>query len=626
MKKTLFALFHNYHLFISLIFFAILEIRLPYFFIQDDNYSQFYPIISKGLDFIYLSGELPLYSFIHGNGVPIFESFQYGFIDPVLHISYWASKILDLPYALFDFYCFIYFILITSLFLKINRQNKLISIILFFTFLFSGHILMTLRSWYYLCPYLLNLSIILWRAQKMANSKFYSFKFFPESIWIGFSIFLGNPQFYFYSICIYLSAFIFFGLIQKVSIKDIFTSLVINSIPIFICASIAISLFLNNPQISARNYFIFEGLNIYTLIQMFIPPLKVILKGYYEAPSYHWEYYYLSPVVLAGIYLIFFKHIPLLFKKSKIDKEWHFDLFLSTIAIISFAFISPLFLIFKFLPLLAKFHKAFKLFYIFLFSTSILGIRFLQKKSSLNSYLIVGSFLYLTYMLLFLDKGFYEYKIAKGDPYQLNNISDLPLKKSYAKVYSVAPLRSHDQNFANSMSLNFGLMNNIITINGYEPMAQSKNRILNQEDLHFLGVTHLLLFKENPQLDNPWAVEYEKEYAYYIKYPPRNSSLVFSNKNINLFHIENKSLIKKVNYGINKIEFILNRPINLNKFPIKLTYNRKITGDVHGKSFRIKAENGLMVIDEPIVSDRFTLKYSIWEGGLIGKIKNKVPH
>jgi hypothetical protein len=101
---------------------------------------------------------------------------------------------------------------------------------------------------------------------------------------------------------------------------------------------------------------------------------------------------------------------------------------------------------------------------------------------------------------------------------------------------------------------------------------------------------------------------------------------MFSNKNINLFHIENKSLIKKVNYGINKIEFILNRPINLNKFPIKLTYNRKITGDVHGKSFRIKAENGLMVIDEPIVSDRFTLKYSIWEGGLIGKIKNKVPH
>lgn len=234
--------------------------------------------------------------------------------------------------------------------------------------------------------------------------------------------------------------------------------------------------------------------------------------------------------------------------------------------------------------------------------------------------------MYLFYMLLFLDKGFYEYKIVKGDPYQLKSIPDLPLIESNAKVYAVAPLRSHDQNFANSMSLNFGLMNNIITINGYEPMAQSKNRILNQEDLHFLGVTHLLLFKENPQLDNPWAVEYEKEYAHFIKYPPRNSSLVFSNKNINLFHIENKSLIKKVNYGINKIEFILNRPINLNKFPIKLTYNRKITGDVHGKPFKIKAENGLMVIEEPIVSDRFTLKYSIWEGGLIVKIKNKVPH
>ena len=624
MKKAFFTLLNNYYFFILILFFAVLEIRLPYFFLQDDNYSQFYPVVSRGLHFLYSEGQMPLYSFIHGNGVPIFESFQYGFLDPILHIAYWITLLTGIPYALFDIYSFIYFAIIFQFLLCCNRKNNLVSTLLLISLLFSGHILITLRSWYYLCPYLLNLSIILWRSEKISLTKYFPGKFFPESIWIGFSIFFGNPQFYFYSICIYVSLFIFMGLINKFSIKSFFITLGLNIIPLIVLASIAFLLFVNNPQTSARNYFIFEGLNLYTLTQMFAPPLKELLSGYYEATTYHWEYYYISPIILLGIYLAFFKYMPMFFQQSKSKKEFHFELYVSLIAIVSLSFISPLFFIFKYLPLLSKFHKAFKLYYIFLFSTGILGIRYIQKKSTLNSFIIIGSFMYLFYMLLFLDKGFYEYKIVKGDPYQLKSISNLPLIESNAKVYSVAPLRSHDQNFANSMSLNFGLLNNIITINGYEPMAESKNRILYEKDLGFLGVTHLLLFSENSSLENPWAKEYEKEFASFLKSPPKKSSLIFSNKNIKLYKLSGETPIKKVNFGINKIEFILNRPINLNQFPIKLSYNRKIIGDVGGKPIRIKAENGLMVIDEPIISDRFTLNYSIWEGGLIAKIKNKL--
>lgn len=626
MRKTLFAFLNNYCFFILILFFAIIEIRLPYFFLQDDNYSQFYPVVSRGLHFLYSEGQLPLYSFIHGNGVPIFESFQYGFLDPILHIVYWITLLAGIPYALFDIYSFIYFAIIIQFLLCCNRKNNFVSALLLISLLFSGHILITLRSWYYLCPYLLNLSIILWRAEKITRTQYLPGKFFPESIWIGFSIFFGNPQFYFYSICIYMSLFIFWGVINKFSIKSFFITVSLNIIPIIVIASIALYLFLNNPQISTRNYFIFEGLNLYTLTQMFAPPLKEILSGYYEAPTYQWEYYYVSPIILIGFYLAVFKYMPMFFQQSKINQEIHFELYLSLIAIVSLSFMSPLFFIFKYLPLLSKFHKAFKLFYIFLFSTGILGIRHILKKSTLNTYIIIGSFMYLFYMLLFLDKGFYEYKIVKGDPYQLKSISNLPLIESNAKVYAVAPLRSHDQNFANSMCLNFGLMNNIITINGYEPMADSKNRILNQKDLDLLGVTHLLLFSENSSLENPWAYEYEKEFTSFLQSPPKKSSLIYKNKNIQLYDLNSESLIKKINFGINKIEVILKRPMDLYQFPVKLSYNRKIIGRVDGKPIRIKAKNGLMVIDEPIISDRFTLIYSIWEGDLIAKIKNKLPH
>ena len=626
MRKTLFAFLNNYRFFILILFFAIIEIRLPYFFLQDDNYSQFYPVVSRGLHFLYSEGQLPLYSFIHGNGVPIFESFQYGFLDPILHISYWITLLSGIPYALFDIYSFIYFAIIIQFLLCCKRKNNFVSALLLISLLFSGHILITLRSWYYLCPYLLNLSIILWRAEKITRTQYLPGKFFSESIWIGFSIFFGNPQFYFYSICIYMSLFIFGGVINKFSIKSFFITVSLNFIPIIVIASIALYLFLNNPQISTRNYFIFEGLNLYTLTQMFAPPLKELLSGYYEAPTYQWEYYYVSPIILIGFYLAVFKYMPMFFQQSKINQEIHFELYLSLIAIVSLSFMSPLFFIFKYLPLLSKFHKAFKLYYIFLFSTGILGIRHILKKSTLNTYIIIGSFMYLFYMLLFLDKGFYEYKIVKGDPYQLKSISNLPLIESNAKVYAVAPLRSHDQNFANSMCLNFGLMNNIITINGYEPMADSKNRILNQKDLDLLGVTHLLLFSEKSSLENPWAYEYEKEFTSFLQSPPKKSSLIYKNKNIQLYDLNSESLIKKINFGINKIEVILKRPMDLYQFPVKLSYNRKIIGRVDGKPIRIKAKNGLMVIDEPIISDRFTLIYSIWEDDLIAKIKNKLPH
>ena len=256
---------------------------------------------------------MPLYSFIHGNGVPIFESFQYGFLDPILHISYWITLITGTPYALFDFYSFIYFAIIIQFLLCFNRKNNIVSTLLLISLLFSGHILITLRSWYYICPYLLNLSIILWRAEKIIRSKIYPSKFFPESIWIGFSIYFGNPQFYFYSICIYLSLFVLLGLINKFSIKSLFLSIGLNILPIAVFASAALLLFLNNPQITARDYFIFEGLNLYSITQIFAPPLKVLLNGYFEAPTYHWEYYYLSPIALFGFYLAVFKFTPILF-------------------------------------------------------------------------------------------------------------------------------------------------------------------------------------------------------------------------------------------------------------------------------------------------------------------------
>jgi len=626
MKKILLKLFNNYHLFILILFFAVLEIRFPYFFLQDDNYSQFYPVISRGLNFLYSEGQLPLYSFIHGNGVPIFESFQYGFLDPILHISYWITLITGTPYALFDFYSFIYFAIIIQFLLCFNRKNNIVSTLLLISLLFSGHILITLRSWYYICPYLLNLSIILWRAEKIIRSKIYPSKFFPESIWIGFSIYFGNPQFYFYSICIYLSLFVLLGLINKFSIKSLFLSIGLNILPIAVFASAALLLFLNNPQITARDYFIFEGLNLYSITQIFAPPLKVLLNGYFEAPTYHWEYYYLSPIALFGFYLAVFKFTPILFQKSKIKNESQIDLYLSLIAICSFFFITPAFYIFKFIPILSKFHKAFKLFYIFLFSTSILGIRSIQKKSPLNHYFVAGSFIYVLYILLFLDKGFYEYNIPSKDPYRLKNELLGPLGESYAKIYAVAPLRSKDPNFANSLDLNFGLLHRKSMINGYEPMAESKRKILNQNELELLGATHLLLFKENIQQENPWAMEYKKEYAYYIKYPPKKSKLIFTNKNINLYQLNSETPIRKINFGINKIEVILKRPMDLYQFPVKLSYNRKIIGDVDGKNIRIKSENGLMVIDEPIVSDHFTLKYSIWEGGPASKLMNKLFH
>lgn len=55
-------------------------------------------------------------------------------------------------------------------------------------------------------------------------------------------------------------------------------------------------------------------------------------------------------------------------------------------------------------------------------------------------------------------------------------------------------------------------------------MAESKRKILNQKELELVGATHLLLFFENPKVENPWATEYEKELTYYLKNFLKNKS------------------------------------------------------------------------------------------------------
>ena len=176
-KKTI-----SKYLFFSIFFIIIiiLENKGPYF-LQDDNYGQFFPVLNSSLDFFYTKHQIPWYSFFHGNGLPVIETLQYSLFDPIMHIAYLVCILFLNKYYLIDVYVILY-LFITYLVILKTLSNNIYGSFFAILFLFSGHVLITLRSWYYFAPYILMLSLIFhFFKNNTLNSSiknFYSFSLF----------------------------------------------------------------------------------------------------------------------------------------------------------------------------------------------------------------------------------------------------------------------------------------------------------------------------------------------------------------------------------------------------------------------------------------------------------------
>lgn len=190
---------------------AFLEIRQPLYFVQDDNFIQFLPVIRQGCESAF-RGVLPLYNPYQLMGAPTATLGTYALTYPFTYEAYFIARTIGQPDAVLDVFAVIHliaaYVVMHALLSKKGIRSSICSIAAS-SFSLSGFFLIAGRSWYYMLPVavwapliVLCLDQILLRRTSIKWQLLLAFA-------IGMYFHSGNAQMWFYSL--------FFGLIAIAS-------------------------------------------------------------------------------------------------------------------------------------------------------------------------------------------------------------------------------------------------------------------------------------------------------------------------------------------------------------------------------------------------------------------------
>ncbi len=598
---------HLYGFFVVSILFVLLEIRVPYFFLQDDNYSQFFPILKSALDFIYKTGSLPLYDFKHMNGVEVLGLTQYGILDPILNSSYLLTMAFNCPYALLDIYVFIYYQIGTYLIIKLFPQYKLSNILLA-ACLFSGHLLITIRSWYYLAPYVLMLIIIIYRVlQTFYYEKKYT-TLYIDTLVLSFFIYFGNPQFFIYNFIIFF-LFISFTLIKNYTNLLLLLKKISLTGSIFLMVSLPILYLYHKVDNQAPRFFNVEGLHIRGIINMVIPFVKNNVMWTYSSEIYYnWLYFYLNIFSVIGL-LASFKWLFNTVKSRKLSINN--SSFFSVLILVVLLLTTNFYYIFKYIPIFNKFKIALKFYYIFIIASQIYGFIYvnyhLKKKLKVIVYIL--SSVQILMMVFLTDISFFHFSYNYKDPYNKHLVDSIHSQlTANAKIASFAPERSSGIDYSSSLTHNFARIFNINSYDGYEPMVN--NHLINY-DFTSYGITHFIFYNDTTK--DKWR--YLNDYDFVKRKIQAEGTLIKQIGNVDLYALNDKSYsekFSKIDLAYNSAKFVLAKKTSLYDFELKTNYNKNIQCYVDGKSVHIEKYQSNIIIKEAVEGTDIELKYSLF--------------
>jgi hypothetical protein len=153
------------------------------------------------------------------------------------------------------------------------------------------------------------------------------------------------------------------------------------------------------------------------------------------------------------------------------------------------------------LPLFDQFNHPFKFFLYLQFFAICSGVmitnnflnKFASKKTALFFYLF--SLLLLIFQVSKTKDAFFVYTL-KGKPYEPPKYASLLGPNRNYRILSLSPSRSADSLFAGSLTLNFAGVQEIASIDGYEPFFQNKFNLYTQH--RQAGVRYFILGKYKP--------------------------------------------------------------------------------------------------------------------------------
>lgn len=188
--------------------FAWLEYRDPYFFTQDDNLSQFLPVILQGCESLFNEGRLATYNPNQFAGAPTASIGTYALTYPGTYLSYWIARDgLGDPNAAIDVFCILHLVYGYPILFALLRRIGCAPAIATsgaLSFLLQGFFLINGRSWFYMAPTALWLPMLILLAERLRLGLATRWWSFGAGLAIGAFFHSGNVQMWVYGMSMWM--------------------------------------------------------------------------------------------------------------------------------------------------------------------------------------------------------------------------------------------------------------------------------------------------------------------------------------------------------------------------------------------------------------------------------------
>jgi hypothetical protein len=218
----------------------------PFYFTEDDNFSQFLPVILTAMESFFRDGRIHTWNPYQLLGSPTVEVGVYSLTYPFTYLSFLVAKYFyGNKFATLEVFAFFHIFVgywVTYLMLRLRNIRASIATAGALTFMMSGFTLIAGRSWYYMLPGLVWIPFLFLLLSTLPTHKISGRWIALTGAAIAIYFHAGNAQMWVYSIGFWFIAF----LLNSVSKKSFIPELC--SVGLALCIGIALCMPLALPQ------------------------------------------------------------------------------------------------------------------------------------------------------------------------------------------------------------------------------------------------------------------------------------------------------------------------------------------------------------------------------------------
>jgi len=472
-----------------LICLVFMEWRQPYYFTQDDDYSQFLPVIA-GACRSFFSGHLPLWNPYQYLGAPVMTLGVYALTYPFTYVAWSLAALLGNEYLTIEILSIGhivagYFISVHMLarvgFRPATAASGAASLVL------SGFALVFGRSWYYMLPVLVWAPLLVLAVERLCD---------PETragwrwalttgLVIGMFFHAGNAQMWAYGLIFFCVAIALSVYARRVSLKQALWALPALLTGLALAAPVLLAQMGETADIKRSGG---HGQSILNAVPHLFLPLGSLVPHpevwVLTQRSNRGEMFYVGfPFILATTAGIFLLIGAALFCRANGKALRHLAghntwLICAALAwILALAHPGVLWIVMSWLPVFDKFNVPAKFIgFLVLFSVIAGGtlIERIFRQHSRAPILLACSVMALLLVHVGLaTTSFYDFN---GQPYP-----DLP--RQFARilrasppqrVLAIGPDRSMDSHTTTSLRNNYGTVEHVMTVEGYDPLVEAR--------------------------------------------------------------------------------------------------------------------------------------------------------